>query len=295
MAHDPVITVPDRVFSLATESLRYFEKINGDSGEMHARDALDIPRAVKHAELLNRYIPIEGARLLEVGSGVGANLAVWIKLFGIDGYGIEPNAPEWGHYFEASQILLQANGIDENRIISAVGEHLPFEDNSFDIVYSSNVLEHVQDPDKVLQESIRVLRPGGILHFEVPNFMSYFEGHYNLFGPPLLNRHMFAWWVKLRGKDPTFAKTVNTINPVWCRGAVQRLAKQQPGVTLITLGEDIFLERLAKPWTFQMEQSQGRTGSIVRIVQAVNRFNWIGRLIVAAQGFYPIFLTVRKN
>jgi hypothetical protein len=57
----------------------------------------------------------------------------------------------------------------------------------------------------------------------------------------------------------------------------------------------VFLERLAKPWDFQMEQSRGKNGALVSAVQLVNRGNWIGRLIVFAQGFYPIFLTLRKG
>src|SRR5579863_10020663 len=141
-----LIRIPDQVFDLAARSNEFFHGINGDSPEMHARDCLDIARAVKHAELVQRFAPLAGARTLEVGSGFGANLAVWIKAFGADGYGIEPSTPEWGESFEASRILMRANGIDPDRITNAFGENVPFEDNSFDIVYSANVLEHVQDP-----------------------------------------------------------------------------------------------------------------------------------------------------
>jgi SAM-dependent methyltransferase len=49
------------------------------------------------------------------------------------------------------------------------GAHLPFADHSFDIVYSSNVLEHVVELDKLTQEMKRVLRPSGIALHLVPN------------------------------------------------------------------------------------------------------------------------------
>ena len=49
------------------------------------------------------------------------------------------------------------------------GAHLPFPDRSFDIVYSSNVLEHVVELDKLTGEMKRVLRPGGIGLHLLPN------------------------------------------------------------------------------------------------------------------------------
>lgn len=49
------------------------------------------------------------------------------------------------------------------------GAHLPFGDASFDIVYSSNVLEHVVDLETLTDQMQRILRPGGIALHLVPN------------------------------------------------------------------------------------------------------------------------------
>jgi ubiquinone/menaquinone biosynthesis C-methylase UbiE len=49
------------------------------------------------------------------------------------------------------------------------GARLPFEDQSFDAVVASSVLEYVADPGATLAEWARVLRPGGVLVFTVPN------------------------------------------------------------------------------------------------------------------------------
>lgn len=46
---------------------------------------------------------------------------------------------------------------------------LPFEDNTFDYVVSSDVIEHTPDPYKAVLELIRVLKPGGKLAITVPN------------------------------------------------------------------------------------------------------------------------------
>lgn len=52
--------------------------------------------------------------------------------------------------------------------VLGVGECLPFKDNSFDAVFSLNVLEHVRDPFECAKEIARVLKPGGELYCVVP-------------------------------------------------------------------------------------------------------------------------------
>lgn len=47
-------------------------------------------------------------------------------------------------------------------------ENIPFESRSFDSVVFFDLLEHVPRPEQLLSECLRVLRPGGILHFFVP-------------------------------------------------------------------------------------------------------------------------------
>src|SRR5205823_1401841 len=94
---------------------------------------------------------------------------------------------------------------------------LPFSDESFDIVYSAYALEHTEQPETVLLESMRVLKPGGVLHFELPNFLTPFEGHYLAIMPPAFWKGLLPWYVKhILRRDPAFARTLRTeINPIW--------------------------------------------------------------------------------
>lgn len=45
---------------------------------------------------------------------------------------------------------------------------LPFEDNSYDIIFCNHVLEHIPDDTKAMQELFRVLKPGGYGIFQIP-------------------------------------------------------------------------------------------------------------------------------
>ena len=242
----PEIVVPEEVFEIATDSIgAYFEPISKIDRETIARDFLDLSKPVKRAAIIERYAPLQHAKLLEVGSGFGTNLAVWLKRFEVDAYGVEPGGEGFNQGYLASRILLAANGLDPERVINATGESLPFPDASFDLVYSANVLEHTENPERVLRESVRVLRPGGLLHMEMPNYLSYFEGHYMVLQPPIFWKPMLGWWVRLVfRRDPAFAATLQTrINPFWCRRTVAKLG-QEYQLELISTGEDLFLERL---------------------------------------------------
>jgi SAM-dependent methyltransferase len=291
-----LIVVPDSVLELAENSVgAYFEGVAKQNRAATARDHTDPGRAIKKGQLLETFTSLQGKKLLEIGSGFGTNLATWIKRYHLDGFGTERDTEGFSSSFKASRVLFAANGLDPERIIRVNGDTLPFEDASFDIVYAGNVLEHTEDPIKVLTEAVRVLRPGGIFHAEIPNFLSYFEGHYFVPQPPLFWRWVLPAWVRLLGRDPAYAYTLRTeINPMWCRRAVKQVNKLYPA-KLISDGAEIFMNRLKQPFTFDMERTASQLGILIRLIQYLNFGNWVGRLIVLFQGHYPLYLTVRRE
>jgi ubiquinone/menaquinone biosynthesis C-methylase UbiE len=61
-----------------------------------------------------------------------------------------------------------AKKCESERVIGSILE-MPFEDGSFDVVVSSEVIEHVPHPFDAIAELVRVLKPGGILVVTTPN------------------------------------------------------------------------------------------------------------------------------
>lgn len=291
-----VVRVPQEVFEITVESHgTYFEPINRVDRHTLASDFLDLDRCRARLEPVDRHMSLRGKRMLDIGSGYGTNLATCILEYGVDGYGVEPSGEGFGEGYTTSRKIFAANGIDPDRILNATGESLPFPDRSFDIVYSANVLEHTQAPEQVLREAMRVLRPGGLLYVELPNFLSYFEGHYLVVQPPILWKSLLPWWVRtVFRRDPSFARTLHTeINPAWCRKQVRDLRRSYC-VKQVSLGEEVFLRRLAEPFHFEAAIVKGSIGRLIQVLQLLNVGNWVGHLLVALQAHYPIYLTLRK-
>ncbi len=103
--------------------------------------------------------------ILENGCGVG----MYLKRLSADAalaVGLEIELPRARE--AAEQKLMVLNG---------AGEALPFEGEKFDLVLSHEVLEHVADDRRCLEEIVRVLKPGGRLALFVPNRGYPFETH----------------------------------------------------------------------------------------------------------------------
>jgi SAM-dependent methyltransferase len=88
----------------------------------------------------------------------------------------------------------------EITVLNGVGEHLPFPNNSYNLVLSHEVLEHVQDDQATINEIVRVLKPGGRLVLFCPNrgypfetHGHYWKGKYHFGNTPLINYLPRAW------------------------------------------------------------------------------------------------------
>jgi ubiquinone/menaquinone biosynthesis C-methylase UbiE len=100
--------------------------------------------------LIERYLkPRPGERLLDIGTGTGMHLA-WFKELGLQVTGLDASP----------YMLEQARGRLRGGVDLHLGwaEHLPFEDNEFELSTLINTLEFVEEPEKALSEAFRVTR-----------------------------------------------------------------------------------------------------------------------------------------
>ncbi len=111
---------------------------------------------------------IKGKKILEIGYGMGSDHLALAKC-GAVCHGIditEGNRP-------IAQKHLEMNGY-HSELILGDAENMPYEDNTFDFVYSFGVIHHTPNMEKAVQEIHRILRPGGACWIGVYNKNSWF-------------------------------------------------------------------------------------------------------------------------
>ncbi|WP_147114311.1 class I SAM-dependent methyltransferase [Tateyamaria sp. syn59] len=191
------------------------------------------------ATMLRR--PVEGCDVLEVGSGQRSAFRYLLgarnRYVGID---IEP-APS-GKVLKDFRDDLRDRGISraaKNAIKNVTGlsrkydktmrnmigvtqvdiefrvmdaENMDFPDNSFDVVVSHNVFEHLPNPVAVMKEVARVLRPGGVAHIHTHLYTSDSGAH----DPRIYagDRNGFPYWAHLRPETEHLVKPNCYVNKV---------------------------------------------------------------------------------
>jgi 2-polyprenyl-3-methyl-5-hydroxy-6-metoxy-1,4-benzoquinol methylase len=132
-------------------------------------------KAAKVRALLAEVVDLEGAHVLEVGTGSGAIAASLAEAVGPLGR------------VEAIDVVDERVVTEGVHFTRVEGTDVPFGDGSFDVVISNHVIEHVGDRSEQLRhlrELRRVLRPGGWAYLAMPNRWRVVEPHFKL---PLLS------------------------------------------------------------------------------------------------------------
>ncbi|MDL5158996.1 class I SAM-dependent methyltransferase [Actinomycetospora termitidis] len=202
-----------------------------------------------------------GARILDLGCGEGATVSA-LRDAGYDAVGAETVLRD---------SVAARDRFDEGlvRQIDLTPYRLPFEDGEFDLILSSEVLEHVMDYEDLVRESHRVQKPGGMSMHIFPGRWMPVEGH--LFVPLATVHRSYPWlllWARLGVRNQyqrgEHYRDVARFNYTWLReqtnypttATVRRLFERR--FATVEFREDLFLTHT--------ESSRGR--AVHRAVRA---------------------------
>ena len=113
-------------------------------------------------EKLSKLMPFrEGMRSLDIGAGLGKAMIALAKA-GFDSYGFEASAP---FYEKAISVM----GISPEKLKCTTIENADYPDEFFDFISFGAVLEHLYNPSDSIQIAMKWLKPGGLIHIEIPS------------------------------------------------------------------------------------------------------------------------------
>ncbi|MCY3796674.1 MAG: class I SAM-dependent methyltransferase [Chloroflexi bacterium] len=143
--------------------------------------------------MMAQWAPLEGARVLVAGCGLGMYASKIRQRFTADVEAFD---------IELDRVRLARAGVP-SALVSAA-EDIPFADSTFDVVLSHEVIEHVRDDRRSVSEMLRVTRTGGRILLFCPNRWHPFETHghywrgeYHFGNTPLINYLPKRWRDKL--------------------------------------------------------------------------------------------------
>ena len=198
--------------------------------------------------LLQRYVLSTASgntrTFVDIGCGLGVDLFLireWLEgwqpgQWQFNGVEIDPTALE---VLRLKQEEAQARNI--SFIPADITKRLPFDDNALDVVYSSEVIEHLSDPDAFIAEVYRVLKkPGGAFLLTTPNEPNIFQ---RTWWSPARRRQLAAQMEALKAE----ARSVQTFT-AGCENTFI-----QHHVSLHTVGE---WDRLMTSHGFRMDDAE---------------------------------------
>ncbi len=207
-----------------------------------------------YRELLRAIKEADARTVLEVGAGSA-----------IDSCWLAARSDAAFHALDSTETAMRFAGRVGRHFPRPVQYHLgdafaaPFADRAFDLLFHQGLLEHFEDPVPLLEENLRILRPGGLLVVDVPQRYSL----YTVRKRRKMRRGAWPWgWER-----------------EYTAGEMRRLGAGLPMelVRLSSWGYDFYTSILRYPWAKLSRKNPLRDRSLFRGLDAIYR-NSAGRL-----------------
>ncbi len=180
-------------------------------GEVYANDGRIVANLEKHLDF-------SGLKVLEVGAGSGRDS---------DDIASQGGTVVTLDYSEEALSLMRDSLKSPIQIVCGDARAIPFDDETFDLVFHQGLLEHFRDPRVLLEENNRVLKKGGTLLVDVPQRFHYYTILKHIL---MLVGKWFAGWetefspgglrrlVEAQGFEIVCMYGENLYPPIWYRG-----------------------------------------------------------------------------
>lgn len=163
--------VEDHYFqeNLYERILEGLKRKNLDLGRIQRSDLAGVDefhvRGAEVSQKMAQYAKIDGHRVLDVGCGIGGPARMLRAVYNCEVTGIDINQ----EYIETARKLTRLVGIKEGiTFIRADANDLPFDNQSFDLVWTQHVQMNIRDKERLYAEIVRVLRKGGqFIYYEI--------------------------------------------------------------------------------------------------------------------------------
>jgi SAM-dependent methyltransferase len=200
----------------ARELFRDFRVEQTDPDRFYGAMAAD---SVRQMQCL---MDLQHAHVLDVGGGPG----YWADAFSRAGARYTPLDADAGELALHGRVPLPGTVIGD-------GQHLPFQDGAFDLVYSSNVAEHVPDPWAMGDEMVRVARSGAVIFYSYTLWYGPWGGHETAPWHFVSGDYAARRYAKSHGKPPK-NQYGTSLFPVTMRQGI-RWARTQPDAEVIDI------------------------------------------------------------
>lgn len=124
--------------------------------------------------IVKEILPFTGGmKALDIGAGLGKCM-LSLEKAGFEAYGLEPSVP----FYDRAVTKM---GINSDRLMLGMLEEIDFPEHYFDFITFGAVFEHLYHPAAGLEKALKWLKPGGIIHIEVPSSRHFIARIYNLY------------------------------------------------------------------------------------------------------------------
>jgi len=157
-----------------------------------------------HLEHLEKIVGnLKDKNILDIGSGKG-NFLIECADKGYSAVGVEINIKKIRKAFKKAESLNL-----KLKIIHKAIEKSEFPNNSFDFINVAEVIEHVKEPEKVLNKMSKILKKGGVAYVSAHNRFGFYDTHFHVYFLGWMPRFLSDFYLSLLRKHKDYEKSVD--------------------------------------------------------------------------------------